>query len=169
MTSAGRSQVKNRPRLIRLIKNRPRLIKNRPRLISPFDFDAELLKPEKDASIEEPITINVNDYENYIIFENAAFIKNGNIMVPAREFIQNFDGEVNWKPPKSLLICTADKKISMSIGSTYCLVNDQNKEMKVAPIIKDNIAYIPVRFIAEELGYKVSFDKDSLEVCLNNK
>ncbi|QSZ26719.1 leucine-rich repeat domain-containing protein [Aceticella autotrophica] len=52
------------------------------------------------------------------------------------------------------------------IGSATYYVNNQPKQMDVVPIIANNRAYLPARFVAEAFGYKVSWDDASQEVLV---
>ncbi|NCU32334.1 MAG: copper amine oxidase N-terminal domain-containing protein [Candidatus Moranbacteria bacterium] len=54
-----------------------------------------------------------------------------------------------------------------SISGT--LGNGQSITVDNAPVIRDDVTYAPVRFIAEQLGYEVTYDQEYKEVCLNNK
>ena len=139
-----------------------------PVLTSENSIDSEVLEPDV-TETEDRISINVNDYEYFIMFDSAPFIENGYIMVPAREFIESLEGKVAWNPPATLVMSIADQKITMNAGDKNCMVNEQSKEMDVAPIVKDDVTYVPVRFLAEHLGYTVSYDQDCMEIGLTSK
>jgi hypothetical protein len=55
-------------------------------------------------------------------------------------------------------------KLKMTIGSTQCQVNGQLKQMEVAPFLQNDHAFVPVRFISEELGGKVDWIQDNQEI-----
>ena len=45
----------------------------------------------------------------------------------------------------------------MSIGETTYTINDEEQTMDVAPVIgSGDRTYVPIRFVAEALGYKVT-------------
>ena len=139
-----------------------------PVLTEENSIDFETLEPEA-SEAEDKISINVNDYEYFIWFDNAPFIENGRIMVPAREFIEGLEGEVAWNPPATLVMSIVDQKIAMNAGDKNCTVNEQSREMDTAPMVKDGVTYVPVRFLAEQLGYTVSYDQDCMEISLTSK
>ncbi len=44
----------------------------------------------------------------------------------------------------------------MTLGEKTYTVNGAEKTMDVAPFAKDNRTYVPVRFVGEALGFKVT-------------
>ena len=122
-------------------------------------------EPEPTA---KAITVNVND-QYHIPFVNTPFIESDRILVPVRELGDSLGYEVNWNPPTTVTMTTADKNISMNIGKKQYTLNSQGKEMDSAPVIKDGVTYVPLRFITEALGYEVSYNPETMAVSLNNQ
>ena len=54
--------------------------------------------------------------------------------------------------------------IKMAIGSKEVYVNGEKQLLDVAPLMKDNRAFVPVRFISENLGYQVEWDNIKKEI-----
>ena len=52
----------------------------------------------------------------------------------------------------------------MSIGNKEVFINGEKQMLDVAPLIKDNRAFVPVRFISENLGYQVEWDNNKREI-----
>lgn len=48
-------------------------------------------------------------------------------------------------------------KIIMHIDKKEVVVNEEEKTMDVAPVVIDNRVLVPVRFLAETLGYVVDY------------
>lgn len=48
-------------------------------------------------------------------------------------------------------------KIIMHIDKKEVIVNEEEKTMDVAPVVIDNRVLVPVRFLAETLGYVVDY------------
>ncbi len=69
----------------------------------------------------------------------------------------NFKYPPGWPP-------TID--ISLNIGKTQMLVNDEKKEMDVAPLIKDMRTLAPLRFVSEALEAEVQWDEKERKVTV---
>lgn len=138
-----------------------------PVLTRENSIEADTLAPEPAGlpDFENMICMNIND-EDYVIFDNNPFIENDRILVPVRELGENLNYEVTWNAPAMVTITSADKKIVMKIGEKQYTLNGEAKIMDTAPVLKDGVTYVPVRFIAEELGYQVSFNPEIKEISL---
>lgn len=103
----------------------------------------------------------------YIQFPDAApEVAEGRTMVPVRALVEAVEGEVSYDDGK--VTCKAnDISLTFAPGSSEVLVeytggdlpgDGQIFPMDCAPYIKDGRTYVPVRFIAEALGYEVGWD-----------
>lgn len=54
------------------------------------------------------------------------------------------------------------QEIIMNVGSKKVLVNGQEIELDVAPIIQNKRALVPLRFVAENLGYTAEWDNGKI-------
>ena len=54
--------------------------------------------------------------------------------------------------------------IKMIIGNKEVYVNGEKQLLDVAPLMKDNRAFVPVRFISENLGYQVEWNNETKEI-----
>ena len=59
--------------------------------------------------------------------------------------------------------------IKLRIGSTAAEVDGQPKNIDTAPFIKNDRTYVPVRFIAEQMGFCVSWDEETQTVTISDK
>lgn len=106
-------------------------------------------------TIDSPETI-VN---NKIVTIDAAPYVNADYrtMVPIRALAEDFGATVDWNADTQTVTVKLDgNTVEMTIGSTTYKVNGTEKTMDTAPIIKDGRTYVPVRFVAEALGFKVT-------------
>lgn len=95
-------------------------------------------------------------------------IKNDRTLVPARAFFEHIKAEVYWNDVrKQVKINLNDTKIILVIGSNVAYVNSVIKVLDTVPIIMNDRTMIPVRFVSETLGYKVSWDADSRSVHID--
>lgn len=94
--------------------------------------------------------------------ETAPFINNDSAMVPLRAISEAFGAKVEWDDGSKLVTLTyKGRTIKLTIGSYKALVNKKEFTLSSPPVIsKEGITMIPLRFVSENLGAKVTwFDK----------
>lgn len=92
------------------------------------------------------------------------------IMAPVRNIAEAMGCEVTWVAPDQININRDDVSITMYIKKTSYLVNGVEKKMDTAPfIMNDKRTVVPVRFMPEELGYRVDYDETSNTVFINSR
>ena len=97
-------------------------------------------------------------------FKDRPFIYNNTTYVPIYEFGKIIGASVWWNSTsKTLGINKNDTMIAFVQGSSKARVNGVETTMPPSIVIND-ITYAPVRFIAENLGYKVSMDSTTQTV-----
>ena len=80
-------------------------------------------------------------------------------MVPVRVLAESFGADVDFdEEAQTVTVVDGDTTIVMTVGSTEYTINGEPAEaMNTAPVIgSDNRTYVPVRFVAEGLGYEVT-------------
>ena len=79
-------------------------------------------------------------------------------MVPIRVLAESFGAEVNFdEEAQTVTIVDGDTTVVMTVGSQDFTINGEAAEaMDTAPVIQDSRTYVPVRFVAEALGYDVN-------------
>jgi hypothetical protein len=91
----------------------------------------------------------------------------GRTLVPVRYLGDALGAQTNWDANTQTVTVTKDSTtISMVIGSTTLTVNGQTQTMDQAPVIWDGRTYLPARYVAEALGYTVSWDANSQTVTV---
>ena len=96
---------------------------------------------------------------NEIVNGDAApYVADGRTMVPIRALTETFGAKVDYdNDAKTVTIVDGDTTVVMTIGETTYTVNGEEQTMDVAPVIgSGDRTYVPVRFVAEALGYKVT-------------
>lgn len=90
--------------------------------------------------------------------DSAPYIKNSRTYVPIRVLAEAFGADVQWdNASQTITIDMNGKNIIMRIGATTYWVNGSRHYMDVAPEISGiGRTFVPVRFVAEELDFKVS-------------
>lgn len=124
---------------------------------------------KKEAMGGVPGQIGVMVNGEYIKFPDATpEATDGRTMVPVRALVEALGGEVVYGDQEGLVRLYIDEyTILLTIGSTTAEMmprgteaGKENKsiEMDCAPYVKGGRTYVPVRFIAEALGYDVGWD-----------
>lgn len=107
------------------------------------------------------MTIGSSEYvvNNELVTGDAApYVADSRTMVPIRALTEAFGAKVDYdNDARTVTIVNNDTTIVMTVGETTYTVNDAEKTMDVAPVIgSGDRAYVPVRFVAEALGYEVT-------------
>lgn len=96
-------------------------------------------------------------------------IENGRTLVPVRIISETLGYKVTWNErSQSVKISGNNKNILMPINSKSAKVNNQKIELDVAAKIINNRTFVPVRFIAENLGTTVDWDTENRVVIIGN-
>ena len=119
--------------------------------------------------VERGPTMLVNG--EWIEFDVKPYIENNRVMVPFRAIAEAIDVKVEWDAENKKIIGYYDEKkyIEMTIGKKEILVEGEVVEIDVAPEIKDNRTYIPVRAFAESFGAEVWWSEENWNVGISIK
>ena len=105
----------------------------------------------------------VNDIQKQIDADNpdvAVFVENDRSYVPVRFISESYDGIVDWKEESQTVnIKFTDRIISLTIGRPEIIINGETKELDVAPMIRNNRTFLPLRACAEAIGKEVFYSK----------
>lgn len=95
-----------------------------------------------------------------VIYDAAPVIRNDRTLVPIRIITEALGGKVDWNgATKEVTLSINDKEIKMTIGKTL-------EKYGVAPVIIDGRTFVPVRFVADELGANVAWDDATKTVTI---
>lgn len=102
----------------------------------------------------------VNVDNEAVIYDAAPVIRNDRTLVPIRIITEALGGKVDWNgTTKEVTLSINDKEIKMTIGKTL-------EKYGVAPVIIDGRTFVPVRFVADELGAEVAWDEATKTVTI---
>lgn len=103
----------------------------------------------------------VNDVEKQIDEQNndvAVFVENDRSYVPVRFISENYGGDVEWIPEtQTVNITFEDRTISLTIGKPEIMINGETTKLDVAPLIRNNRTFLPLRACAEAIGKEVFY------------
>ena len=102
----------------------------------------------------------VNVDNEAVIYDAAPVIRNDRTLVPIRIITEALGGKVDWNgATKEVTLSINDKEIKMTIGKML-------EKYGVAPVIIDGRTFVPVRFVADELGAEVAWDEATKTVTI---
>ena len=102
----------------------------------------------------------VNAYGKTIASDVAPLIVDNRTMVPIRIVTETLGGAAAWDADTQTVMLNIDGKIiTMTIGVVL-------EKYGVAPIIINNRTYVPIRFVAEELGADVQWNETTQQITI---
>lgn len=105
-----------------------------------------------------------------VVSDVAPFINNERTLVPIRVISENLGYNVNWdNQTRKVTVKNSDKTIELFIGKKSVSVNGVDNSIDVAPLIKNERTFVPLRFISESFENDVKWDKDTRTVRINKK
>lgn len=104
----------------------------------------------------------------------SPFVMENRTMVPIRFISEALGYKVDWEEStKKVSITDAKKSLILIIGNPDYIINingnEEKKSSDVAPIIRQNRTFVPLRFIAEEFGMNIEWDDNLRVVILGDK
>ncbi len=92
----------------------------------------------------------------------APIIRGNRTMLPVRFVAENLGAAVTWDGETSTATLTTDAvEIKITIGKTSATVNGEEKALDAPAFIENSRTYLPVRFVAENLGATVTWDGET--------
>lgn len=107
-----------------------------------------------------------------IKMDTSAFIKDSRTFIPVSFVSQALGGNVGWNDKtREVTIKLNNNIIILKIDSDIIRVNGKRIKIDTAPFIKDDRTFVPIKFIAENLGATVDWlaMERKAEVKLDNK
>lgn len=120
---------------------------------------------------QSPIKLMIDGKE--IKAEPEAFIKNDRTLVPLRVIAEELDAVVTWdNDSRTVHISKDDMQVELAIDSHLIeYVNDTEKTYKlsdVAPLIKDDRTFVPIRLVSNALGVGIEWNGERRTVVIDS-
>ncbi len=94
-------------------------------------------------------------------------MKNNRTLLPVRAVVETFDAYVIWdENEEKITVIRDDITIQLWIDSTIAYVNDEEYELDVVPVVINSRTFMPLRFIAENLGLTVGWNEANQTVTV---
>ncbi|MFC0214783.1 N-acetylmuramoyl-L-alanine amidase [Paenibacillus chartarius] len=85
---------------------------------------------------------------------------NGTVLVPVRIIAESIGSKVEWDGPNRKVVITRDAvKIVLTIDKKEVVANGKTTTLDEAPVIVDGSTMLPLRYVSEQLGVKVTWDE----------
>ena len=110
------------------------------------------------------VKMTIGDTVGYIngeakTLDAAPIIRESRTMLPVRFVAEAFGAKVGWDGATSTAtVTTADVEIKIVIGSNVAYINGAEVALDAPAFIENGRTYMPVRFVAENLGATVGWD-----------
>lgn len=107
-------------------------------------------------------------------FETDPYIKNDFTMVPFRAIFEAMGATVGWDPETRNVMAYLETEdvfidVGMQIDLPYAFVKGEKVDLDIPAEITNDFTFVPVRFVAENLGAKVEWDHDNYTVVITTK
>ncbi|MCC8168964.1 MAG: copper amine oxidase N-terminal domain-containing protein [Oscillospiraceae bacterium] len=112
----------------------------------------------RDIFPEDSIKVNLNN--EYLSFDVSPRVINDRTLVPLRFIFEKLGADVLWSDEeRKITVRDNGTEIILQIDNNTATVNGEESEIDVPPMIIDDKTLIPVRFLAENLGYNVEWNQ----------
>ncbi|MCR4428577.1 MAG: stalk domain-containing protein [Caldiserica bacterium] len=125
------------------------------------------------TSSEEVLRLQIDSLELWKngqtqeIMDVSPFLMDNRTWVPIRFVSEALGAKVDWKQDtQEVTISMEGKNLVLKIDSPVLLSNGNPQTMDVAPFLMENRTWVPLRFVAENLGCNVSWIQGSKEVII---
>lgn len=111
----------------------------------------------------------VNGQVPGVTMDARPFIENDRTFVPLR-YLGNAlgisDSGISWDgQDRRVDMRQGSYHLSLVVGRKEIIINGETRKIDAAPVIRENRVYIPVRYVAEALGYSVDWNAAGLVLC----
>lgn len=137
----------------------------------------KLLEPKDQRPPEPKIEISLNIGSDKAKINNVdtmmdvmPVVRNQRTLVPFRFIGEALNAKINWiQENKEATYELGDMKLSLFIDETRILVNGEERQMDVKPLVINQRILVPIRVISETLGFEVEWIQERQEVRVISK
>jgi len=118
------------------------------------------------ALADQPISITVDGRS--LSVDTPPSMRDGRVLVPLRAIFEALDATVRWDAgTRTITGERRGKTVILQIGSPQATVSGRQVFLDVPPAIIGGRTMVPIRFIAEGLGAKATWDRNSRTVSVS--
>ncbi|MCU6794951.1 TraB/GumN family protein [Paenibacillus sp. WQ 127069] len=120
-------------------------------------------------AVENALSIWLNG-EQIQFSKSEPIIENGVTLVSMRPILEKLAVKVNWdEATQTVSGAKEGLTYSLQIGSTNAIANGKAVKLEAAPKLIQNVTYVPLRFVAETVGYQVAWNQSLRQFTLTSK
>lgn len=99
--------------------------------------------------------------------QGAPMVENGTTLVPLRPLLEKLGVNLYWDGKNQTVTGTkSGLSFALQVGNDTAVVNGVVEELDAVPRVIRGTTYVPLRFVAEAVGYKVTWDAKNNAVAL---
>lgn len=127
-------------------------------------FTEQLQSEKKALGLIYDINVMLRD-KPFSFTDAVPEITNGRTMVPLRAVMENMGAQVEYdEAARTAVITAGDKALTFVLGSDRFTLDDSGAVSEITldsvPYIKNSRVFVPIRFVAEALGYDVLWSEE---------
>lgn len=116
-----------------------------------------------DLIVEEPqaqeLMVIIED--EFVEFTNEPILVNDHYLVSTRDMAQEFDAAISWnQDTKEIIIQKDEILLVFNVTNNQLVRNGELQNVTTDIVIRDDVSYIPLRAIAENLGYTFEWNQE---------
>jgi uncharacterized repeat protein (TIGR02543 family) len=102
-----------------------------------------------------------------------AIIREGRTLVPLRVLVESLGGTISWNArTRQVTVKARGVTIILTVGKNTATVNGKSlridpKNAKVVPVLSSSRTLLPLRFVAEQLGFEVGWNETTRTITLS--
>lgn len=91
--------------------------------------------------------------------DGQPYVEGNDVFVPIRELANHLGAQVGWDAnSKTATLSKDEDKIEVVVGSSNAVINGKTVAIGTAAVDKDSRIFLPIKFLADGLGAKYSYD-----------
>ncbi|WP_408008445.1 stalk domain-containing protein [Pseudalkalibacillus sp. A8] len=116
----------------------------------------------------DPIEVTVKIDGETQNFDQPAILENYRTLVPLRGVFEKLGANVYWtQSTQTVRVTKDDTEVTLKIGSKTAAVNGEKVTLDVAPKLVNYRTMVPLRFVTEALGARVTWDSKTLTASIH--
>ena len=132
------------------------------------EFKIEAPVTENPQNVPSGRYLNIHYNGEYHFWSNAPYGINGRTVAPLKNLAKLL-GIQYTADGNGITLVKNGVEIHMNMGTTDALINGSKAQLDTAPVEKNGVIYIPVRFVSEAFGYDIGWVGETATVTLTEK
>jgi iron(III) transport system substrate-binding protein len=119
------------------------------------------------GAVAAPKQIGVTVDGAAFALETTPQVVSNRVMLPYRAIAERLGARVSWDSrTRAVTVTKGTDVLQLTVGQTIAAIRGNNVTLDAAPVLVDGRVLVPLRFLGEGLGYRVSWDGTARRVAL---